>query len=235
MNKTPNKSWEQGFTLVELLVVIAIIGILAGMLFPAIQGAIIKANATATGNSGNQVWKSLYSDNLERDQVGDASIWPEIDGDNIETTDGVQNYATSTEYFEACEKAGAFEGISASILSSSGLQSAKGWTNGTDGVDLDAGNAWCVVTPDPENNQEFQPETPIFFTRNFDSAKGTALKEVTDFNTSKPFGNKLGVVITFGGSVKIITSKQLKRGDMQDYFNPLNNEFDYIRPASSTP
>ncbi|MDA3798829.1 MAG: type II secretion system protein [Kiritimatiellae bacterium] len=231
MNKTPNKSWKQGFTLVELLVVIAIIGILAGMLFPAIQGAIIKANATSTGNNGSQIWKALYADNLERDQVGDASIWPEAAGDNIETSDGEQPYSTSTEYFEACERAGAFEGISASILSSSGLQAARGWTNGTDEVDLDAGNAWCVVTPDTDSNQEFQPETPIFFTKNFDSDKGTTLQDIEGFNTQKPFGTKLGVVITYGGSVKIITSKQLKRGKMQDYLNPLNNELEYIRPG----
>jgi len=224
MNKTPNKSWKQGFTLVELLVVIAIIGILAGMLFPAIQGAIVKANATSTGNNGNQVWKALYSDNLERDQVGDATIWPETDG---YIDDEANTYATSTEYFKQCADAMVFSGISPSILSSSGIGSATSWSNETDRVEFDADyNAWCVVIPD--SSADFSPETPLFFTRNFTG--GTTLDAITGLDkTEKPFGDKLGVVITYGGSVRIISDKQAGK-DMQKYFNPLNDDFDFLSP-----
>ena len=232
MNKTPNKSWKQGFTLVELLVVIAIIGILAGMLFPAIQGAITKANATSTGNNGSQVWKALYSDNLERDQVGDATIWPEKDGEidvGVGGNEDLQSYPTSTEYFRICSQAGVFAGISPSILSASGIGSATSWSNETDRIEFDADyNAWCVVIP--ESASDFSPETPLFFTKNFTG--GTTLDTITSIEKGeKPFGNKLGVVITYGGSVRIITDKQVKK-DLQKYFNPLNDDFEFLLPEN---
>ncbi len=234
MNKTPNKSWKQGFTLVELLVVIAIIGILAGMLFPAIQGAITKANATSTGNNGSQVWKALYSDNLERDQVGDATIWPE-DGGEIDVGTGgsedLQTYDTSTEYFKLCSESGVFSGISPSILSASGLPSATSWSNETGRVEFkDQHNAWCVVIPN--TSASFSPETPLFFTRNFTG--GGTIDAIDGFaQEEKPFGDKMGVVITFGGSVRIITDKQASR-DMQKYFNPLNENYEFLTPGTDS-
>ena len=51
-----NRKYSKGFTLVELLIVIAIIGVLAGLIYPALSGAMGESNKMKSMNnapSGN--------------------------------------------------------------------------------------------------------------------------------------------------------------------------------------
>lgn len=51
MMMTRNRHVEKGFTLIELLVVIAILGILAGLLIPAVSDGNFKARVTTCTNN----------------------------------------------------------------------------------------------------------------------------------------------------------------------------------------
>ena len=66
--KTATRRLEGSFTLIELLVVIAIIGILAGLLFPALKAAQEKAHRTDCMNNLSQFGKGMAMYAMDHDE-----------------------------------------------------------------------------------------------------------------------------------------------------------------------
>ena len=203
---------RKGFTLIELLVVIAIIGILAALLFPAVQSAMTRAKGVKVGSDGRQVWQGLYTENTHRAEVGAADVWPDT------------TVAKSTDYFQTCIKSNILENFSVRSFGAPGLALPTG-TNATD-LTVD-NNAWCITLGCGEGTAQ---DTPFMFTRNFTG--GSTLDGITGLDdAAKPFGGKIGVVVTFGGSMKVLSGKDMRdAASAQKLFNPSDSKLQYVRP-----
>jgi hypothetical protein len=90
-------------------------------------------------------------------------------------------------------------------------------------------NAWCITC---ELREGAEAATPLIFTRNFvggstlDSIKGLSSTELSAFR------GWFGVVVTFGGSVRVIRDTDF-HGDpehLQQQFNPNGSKHPFIRP-----
>ena len=205
---------EEGFTLVELLVVIAIIALLASALFPAINGAMNQARATALKNKGRGVWTAVLSANMEREPLNLDSVWPaDLMGDDA-ADDSKISGNTADAYFSYLLSAGestsdtTIEGDADSrVVSDLTPESitAQGIPAAAIGSSVEPKNcAWHVLGV----NNSTPGEMPFMITKNVDISG--SIQQVQDDKTTKlasfkadtdPFRAARAVWVTRGGSV----------------------------------
>ena len=194
------------FTLIELLIVIAVIGILAGMLFPAIKAVMNSAQGTRVANNGKQIVTAITSANIDREQNSKGDIWPSI---NKWTGDGGANKYFSSLMGNNTKGRVELTGISVSMFAGGGVDAAS------DAKDLESkGNIWNMLA----GISSADDNTPFIWTRNGDGF------EAKDFNTEvgsdtawgsklkageTPFGDQQLVLARKGASFQIIKVKDL--------------------------
>ena len=188
---------SKGFTLIELLVVIAIIGILAALLFPAIQGALLKAKGMKIGSNGRQIHLAVFDENLSRDVLDLPAVWPT-------STDSTN----ALEYAKWLVESETLKGTDMSFFS------APGMTPEPEADEFEAkNNAWYFVT-DLDDGTDAQ--VPFMFTKNFNLGGGDLSSlDITDplikstATDPMPFSDSQGIIITKGGRVVVLTKKYL--------------------------
>lgn len=220
------KKQSKGFTLVELLVVIGILGILMGVLFPAISGAMAKTKQTACKMNGKKLFDAITTAGLSHPDQDECALWPRssnnIGNDTTEITG--MKFGDSVSYFKQL-----FD------LDNYGTQQWNSYLKGSANVDVLYG---CGVPPfqgkniQPRNvmwivaqgvTSDVDEVVPVLVTRNaqyqslFTSGTFTG-QENTQVGIGKeaggesntPFGADSFIVVRKGGGVDVIEGRYNK-------------------------
>lgn len=214
---------QAAFTLIELLVVIAIIGILAAALFPAVSGAILRAQATAFTNRGRNIVMAVISANLEREKDMLGVLWPHNQG-------GDPNYprvaeaSNPVEWFRNIQNPPSgnprLEGVDPSMLAGAGVPAAASfqalgpqnlaWGLVFNLLESDSENALFMVT----KNLRLEFEQVSEDGRNFTHFVANSVMNVD--NQRVPFGDKMIVTVRKGGSANSIRPDLLAEAVLEE-------------------
>ncbi len=188
---------DKGFTLIELLVVIAIIGILAALLFPAINGALVRARAIRLGSNGRQIFLGVFDASVQAEAADQRQVWPRT----------ADNYGNSSAFMTACLTNDWVQGVNSSFFSGPGLEA-----HAENDVVASDENAWNVTL---DLGDRSDAQTPFIFTRNW-AGSGT-LGGITGLDEDQdPFGDRLGIIVTKGGAVRILNDRMATANNFID-------------------
>jgi hypothetical protein len=211
-------------------VVVAGLGLL---IYPAVSGARLMAQTIRLGSNGRQIHLGIFDKALRSDalthgakaETNKPTFWP-VAG----------QYKTSTEFFKTVVSDEWLTGLDFSFFGGPGLRAPKDPVP-PEGF-RDVNNAWGVVTLATKDKAEeasiLHKDTPFLFTKNigFGDPPGPPWEGATVADMSgliprvKPFGKRAGVIITYGGSVKVLPSKHANQAN----FNPQRAKLKVLMP-----
>lgn len=194
-----------GFTLIELLVVVALIAILAGLLIPVVQNAMVKGRITEALNNGRSIHQSLAASEIDR-----GSLWP--------ASGGPEAFKTSTDYWKWAVSNKTLE-VTFDFFAAYRVPKA----HGVDPSRFTAeNNAWCIVADVAESTHS---ATPVLFTRNLEIDALDSATNALSLAETTPFGKRALVVVTRCGA-----AKPLREEELADQFNPAGAKNKVLRP-----
>jgi len=205
---------KSNFNLASLLVIVVLLGLLSLMLFPAVSGAMLKANMAAVGARGRDIYVAITAANTERQPLGLPTLWPQINSPTNNATDiGKINFTNSTDYFYALydgDHLGAsnhnpyVKGFDYSKLAGAGV---KGYTG--QGRLQPENNIWTIAK---NLRDDMDDIIPVLVTRNL-AAESLASdapdagffmdkrRLLFDREWKTPFGKKGTVIVRKGGGM----------------------------------
>ena len=206
-----------------LVLFVVVVGGIAAILYPAISGLNTATGAMKFGNTGRCLYYGLYESSMEYEALNTNSavgaVWP---------AEG--QYISSTDFFKAVVTNDIIKGVDFTFFGGPGVKNQKDTMNSAEFTAEN--NAWgVVVLPGGTNSYK---ESPFLFSRNIGFGSplgppkaGDTIADMTGLRKGvKPFGNKVGVIVTFGGAVKILPRKVAT----QTNFNPKGETLKFIMP-----
>ncbi len=218
---------------VGCLILLLVAGGVGALLWPAISGVRLYVKSLEFGNNGKQIHIAIFDAATTAEFFGTdkkTPVWP-IEG----------QYETSTEFFKSAmiNSIKISQHIELDDFTLFGAPGVKSPKDPSDPEQFTAeNNAWCVVLQPNDglsyDDHNIPDTTPFLFSKNigFGTPPGPPKLGDTIADMSglikgvKPFGDKVGVIITFGGAVYVWPETHAS----QTNFNPTGASLQFLVP-----